>query len=86
MKPGDRVRLWVKSVDPLSFQLVADGKKDFNYEANLDWSALMKSLNIPHTFKIAGDAPHSATACFEQLGDAVMLFHAENFLRAGIAR
>ncbi len=27
LKTGDRVRLWVKSVDPLSFQIVTDGKK-----------------------------------------------------------
>jgi endo-1,4-beta-xylanase len=63
--------------------LIADGKKDFNYEANLDWSAHLKQLGIPHEFKTAGDSQHSATQCYEELGDAVMLFHAENFRRSG---
>lgn len=64
--------------------LVAVGSKDFNYEGNLDWSAHLKALGIPHELKIAGDAPHSASACYENLGDAVMLFHADTFRRAGV--
>ncbi len=64
--------------------LIADGKKDFNYEANLDWSAHLKKLGIAHEFKTAGDAEHSAVKCYEELGDAVMLFHAENFRSAGV--
>jgi enterochelin esterase-like enzyme len=64
--------------------LIADGKKDFNYEANLDWSAHLKKLGIQHGFKTAGDTEHSATKCYEALGDAVMLFHAENFRSNGL--
>ncbi len=63
---------------------VAFGRKDFNYDANLDWMAHLASLKIPFEKHIAGDAPHSATACYQNLGDAVMLFHAGNFRRAGI--
>jgi endo-1,4-beta-xylanase len=58
---------------------VAFGKKDFNYEANLDWTRHLKSLGIPYELAIAGDAPHSAVECYRNLGDAVMLFHARNF-------
>jgi enterochelin esterase-like enzyme len=64
--------------------LIADGRKDFNYAANVEWSAHLKSLGIPHEFRTAGDAEHSAAQCYEALGDAVMLFHAENFRRAGV--
>jgi endo-1,4-beta-xylanase len=63
--------------------LIADGSKDFNYQANLDWSAHLKRLGIAHEFKTAGDAEHSAVKCYEALGDTVMLFHAENFRRTG---
>lgn len=64
--------------------LIADGSKDFNYQANLDWSAHLKKFGIQHEFKTAGDTEHSATKCYEALGDAVMLFHAENFRRNGL--
>jgi enterochelin esterase-like enzyme len=61
--------------------LVAVGKNDFNYEGNLEWSALLKSLGIEHEFHVAGDAEHSAVKCYEELGDTVMKFHADNFER-----
>lgn len=72
-----RMKAW-----PLSI-LIADGKKDFNYQANLEWSAHLKSLNIDHQFLVAGDAEHSAVKCYQELGDAVMKFHADNFQRLG---
>ncbi len=60
---------------------IAVGRNDYNYEGNLDWSNHLQSLGIDHEIQIAGDAPHSAVKCYEQLGDAVMLFHAKNFRR-----
>jgi len=59
--------------------LIGFGKKDFNYEANLDWAKHLESLGIPCETAIAGDAPHSAAECYRNLGDRVMLFHASNF-------
>lgn len=59
--------------------LVAFGKKDFNYEANLEWMAYLKEIGIPFEHLIAGDAPHSAERCYDVLKDQVMLFHAKNF-------
>ena len=62
--------------------LVAVGKKDFNYDANLEWMQYLESLQIPFEKAIAGDAPHSASECYRHLGDQVMLFHARNFAAA----
>jgi len=59
--------------------LVGVGRKDMNYESNLDWMRHLESLAIPFEKAIAGDAPHSAVECYRNLGDAVMLFHARNF-------
>lgn len=61
---------------------VAFGKRDFNYEANLDWMEHLKKLGIPFEHAVAGDAPHSAAECYKNLGDRVMLFHAANFASA----
>jgi hypothetical protein len=59
--------------------LVGVGTMDLNYEANLDWMRHLESLDIPFERAIAGDAPHSASACYRNLGDRVMRFHARNF-------
>ncbi|QDU27077.1 Carbohydrate acetyl esterase/feruloyl esterase precursor [Anatilimnocola aggregata] len=59
--------------------LVGVGKQDFNYEANLDWMRHLAKLEIPYKQAIAGDAPHSAAACYRNLGDQVMLFHSQSF-------
>lgn len=59
--------------------LVGVGRQDMNYAANLDWMQHLRELGIPFEEAIAGDAPHSAQRCYEQLGDRVMLFHAANF-------
>lgn len=59
--------------------LVAVGKQDFNYQANLEWIEHLKSLQIPVQAAIAGDAPHHAGKVYANLGDAPMLFHARNF-------
>lgn len=59
--------------------LVGVGKSDMNYEANLDWMRHLKSLGIEHEEAVAGDAGHSAAQCYKNLGDRVMLFHAQNF-------
>lgn len=64
-------------ISPLRI-LIAFGKQDFNYQANLDWAKHLESLHIPYELVIAGDAPHSATECYRNLGDRVMLFHAQN--------
>jgi enterochelin esterase-like enzyme len=62
--------------------LVSVGKKDMNYQANLDWMKHLTGLSIPYEEAIAGDAPHSAAECYKNLGDRVMLFHAQNFATA----
>lgn len=59
--------------------LVGVGMQDMNYEANLDWMRHLESLGIPCERAIAGDAPHSAVACYRNLGDRVMRFHAQSF-------
>ncbi len=59
--------------------LVGVGRMDMNYEANVDWMRHLKELGIPYEEAIAGDAPHSAAACYRELGDRVPLFHARNF-------
>jgi enterochelin esterase-like enzyme len=59
--------------------LVAFGKRDFNYEANLEWMKHLKTLGIPYEHAVAGDAPHSAVECYRNLGDRVLLFHSTNF-------
>jgi hypothetical protein len=59
--------------------LVALGKRDFNYDANLEWMEHLKQTGIPFQYLPAGDAPHSADQCYKILGDQVMLFHAKNF-------
>lgn len=65
--------------DPPLQILIAFGKQDFNYAANLAWAEHLRKLGIPFEKEIAGDAPHSAARCYENLGDRVMLFHAKNF-------
>jgi enterochelin esterase-like enzyme len=76
----DLARTCAKQVKQLPLRiLVGVGKKDFNYEANLDWMRHLTSLGIPHEQAIAGDATHSAAECYRNLGDRVMLFHAKNF-------
>jgi poly(3-hydroxybutyrate) depolymerase len=59
--------------------LVAVGKKDFNYEGNLDWMSHLETLGIPFKKAIAGDATHSARQVYQNLGDMPLLFHAESF-------
>ena len=66
--------------------LVGVGKKDMNYEANLDWMRHLETQGIPIERAIAGDAPHSATECYRNLGDQVMLFHAKSFAAPGKAK
>lgn len=63
--------------------LVGVGKKDFNYEANLDWMRYLESVGIPFEQAIAGDAQHNPAECYRNLGDRVMLFHAGNFSMTG---
>jgi len=79
----DLAREYAESNDapPLKI-LVAFGKNDFNYEANLDWCKHMESLGIQHEMAVAGDAKHSAAECYQNLGDRVMLFHVKNFADA----
>jgi endo-1,4-beta-xylanase len=62
--------------------LVGVGTNDMNYSANLDWMQHLERLQIPFEKAIAGDAPHSAAACYRNLGDRVMLFHAQSFAAA----
>lgn len=79
----DLARVYAKRKEAPSLKiLVAFGKQDFNYEANLDWCRHLQSLGIEHEMVVAGDAKHSATGCYQNLGDRVMLFHAKNFAAA----
>lgn len=80
----DLARKYAEQKDEFPLKiLVAFGKKDFNYEANLDWMEHLKQLHIPFEHAIAGDSPHSATECYRNLGDRVMAFHAANFAAVG---
>lgn len=73
----DLARSYTKQQQTFPLQiLVGVGRKDFNFEANLDWARHLEQLGIPFELAIAGDAPHSALKCYEVLGDRVMLFHA----------
>ncbi len=63
--------------------LAAVGTEDFNFEANKDWSAHMKSLGIEHEFIIVPDIPHSSQKMYEKIGDRIMNFHVESFRQSG---
>jgi endo-1,4-beta-xylanase len=83
----DLARLYAKRMNDFPLRiLVGVGRKDMNYEANLDWMRHLTSLGIPFEEAIAGDAPHSAAECYRNLGDRVMLFHARNFSTVAQAR
>jgi endo-1,4-beta-xylanase len=83
----DLARLHAKRMQDAPLRiLVSVGKRDMNYEANLDWMKHLTSLGIPFEEAIASDAPHSAAACYRNLGDRVMLFHAKSFVAAGQAK
>ena len=67
--------------EPATFDriLVAVGRKDQNYQANLDWARHLEAVGLRAELAVAGDAPHSAQKVYEHLGDAPMLFHARSF-------
>jgi len=80
----DLARAYAKRMTDAPLKIfVAFGKQDFNYEANLEWVEHLRKLGIPHDHAVAGDAPHSATACYRNLSDRVMQFHAAAFQAAG---
>ena len=79
----DLARAYTKRIKEFPLRiLVGVGKKDMNYEANLDWMKHLESLDIPFEKAIAGDASHSAAECYRNLGDHVLKFHADNFAAA----
>lgn len=59
--------------------LVWDGTKCFNYEFNLQYSAYLKELGIPHDFLAIPDVPHTATGSYDVKGDDIMLHHQKTF-------
>ncbi len=74
-------RYAAKPQPPLNI-LVVVGDKDMNYQANLDWMAHLKSLEIPYQQIILPNVPHSSRLVYEQAGLKIMQFHADNFRRA----
>jgi endo-1,4-beta-xylanase len=59
--------------------LIHVGTKGFNYENNLAYMKFLKQLGIEFKKLIVEDVPHSARLIYEQQGDALMKFHAQNF-------
>jgi endo-1,4-beta-xylanase len=83
----DLARIYAKRMNDAPLRiLVGVGKKDMNYDANLDWMRHLANLGIPYDEAVAGDAPHSAAECYRNLGDRVMLFHAKSFALAAQSR
>jgi len=58
---------------------VVVGSKDMNYQANLEWMAYLKSLNIPFEQRIIEGVPHNTQMVYEKAGVEIMKFHAESF-------
>ena len=76
----DLAREYAAASDPPSVRiLVVFGTKDFNYEANLDWTAHLESLGIDFERIILDDVPHNARLVYEKAGEEIMRFHADNF-------
>jgi len=59
--------------------LVAVGTKDFNYQANLEWMAHLRSLPIPFQRLIIPDTPHSMIDVYRNAGNEIMRFHERCF-------
>ena len=59
--------------------LIHVGTKGFNYKNNLAYMKFLKQLGIEFNKLIVEDVPHSARLIYEQQGDALMKFHAQNF-------
>jgi len=78
----DLARKFAKSDKPRMPILVVVGSKGFNLEANRDWSAHLKSLDIPHEFVIVDDVPHSAAQVYDKIGLRILKFHEHNFKSA----
>jgi enterochelin esterase-like enzyme len=59
--------------------LIWDGTKCFNFEHNLQYSAYLKQLGIPHDFLAIPDVPHTATGSYDVKGDDIMQHHQKTF-------
>ncbi len=61
--------------------LIFVGDQDFNYEGNLAYMEYLASQRIPFEKLIVPGVPHSAAKVYEQQGQKIMRFHADNFAR-----
>ncbi len=59
--------------------LIHVGTKGFNYENNLEYMKFLNQLGIVFEKLVVQDVRHSARLIYEQQGDALMKFHAQNF-------
>lgn len=80
----DLAKRYAEREDAPSLRIfVAVGDKDFNYEANKEWSQYLSSLGIEHKFKIVPGIPHSSQKMYDIIGDEIMQFHVESFRQSG---
>ena len=75
----DRARDYAKTKSPKLNLLVYVGDKGFNFENNKEWSAFLRTLEIPHRLLIVPGAPHSASIIYDKKGEEIMGFHMANF-------
>jgi endo-1,4-beta-xylanase len=67
-----------KSEFPLRLLLyTGNSQKDFNYEANLDYSKFLKSIGIPHETLLIPDVSHSTKQAYQKRAETLLRFHAE---------
>ncbi|MFT5524638.1 MAG: enterochelin esterase-like enzyme [Pirellulaceae bacterium] len=78
----DLARVFAKCDKPRMPILVVVGSKGFNLDANKEWSAHLKSLDIKHELVIVDDVPHSARLVYDKIGLRIMKFHEQNFKAA----
>ena len=81
----DTARLYASSEKQKQYPLrvlIHVGTKGFNYENNLEYMKFLNQLGIKFEKLVVQDVPHSAHKIYERQGDALMKFHAQNFLDA----
>lgn len=78
----DLARKYVAEGLPAYNLLVFVGDKGINYENNLEYTAFLRKLGIPHTRIIVPDVEHSAVKIYETHRDPIMRFHDTNFKAA----
>lgn len=54
-----------------------NSQKDFNYEANLEFSEFLESIKIPHQTLLIPDVSHSTKQAYAKRATKLLTFHAE---------